>query len=135
MYIDDFPHKAHLARGFSKKLALCEAQNWRCCYCGISFSDDPQSDARATVEHVIPVIAGGLRIWSNEVVACALCNEGRGAMQWWRYFNIVTLRGRRKAYRWGLRQWAKARQRKAAEKAIQGTMQAVVDHFGIKSAV
>jgi 5-methylcytosine-specific restriction endonuclease McrA len=53
--------------------ALCEAQNHRCCYCGL------RSDA-LTFEHVTPLSHGGSNDRSNLVMACEPCNVRRGTM-------------------------------------------------------
>jgi hypothetical protein len=53
--------------------ALCEAQNHRCCYCGV------RSDA-LTFEHVVPASHGGSSDWDNLVMACEPCNGRRGTM-------------------------------------------------------
>jgi hypothetical protein len=112
-----FPYLSHEARGFTKKIAMCEAQNWRCCYCSIPFSDDQRSDAYPTIDHIVPRIAGGRMHWINEAVACALCNKGRGAMRAHRYFEAIALRGRRAAARWGYQQREKRRKEIEAEHA------------------
>lgn len=124
-----FPHKAHETRNFTKRTALCEAQNWRCCYCGIRFSDDVDSDACATIEHVVPIVAGGLMRWLNEVVACRLCNEGRGAMYARSYYQHVVWKGRAKAAKWGRRRRQK---RMAAQRAHvdRRTADAATLHIG-----
>lgn len=99
----DFPIKSTDARGFNKRSALSEAQNHRCCYCGTQLSNHVKDDHpdRATVDHVIPKIAGGHCKWDNEVMACRLCNHGRGAMNAYRYFEAVQQMGRYKAAAWG----------------------------------
>lgn len=97
----DFPIKSTDARGYSKREALSEAQNHRCCYCGEMCKDDAPENDRATVEHVVPKIAGGRANWGNEVMACRLCNSGRGAMRAERYFEAVQEMGRWKAAAYG----------------------------------
>lgn len=58
---------------------LAEAQNWRCCYCGVRMmgvtNDDPTF---ATFEHVVPRSRGGTNLMANLVVACRQCNHERG---------------------------------------------------------
>ena len=112
-----FPHKSHEARGFKKRTCLCEAQNWRCCYCGILFSDDQASDAYPTFEHVVPIVAGGSEFWENEVMACRLCNEARGAMYARNYLQHVIWKGREAAARWGRRRSSKVQSRNAKRRA------------------
>lgn len=122
---DDYPHKAHLSRGFTKRDALLEAQNHRCAYCGIALSLIRHSHDEATVDHVVPRVAGGRPIWSNEVMACRLCNEGRGAMRADKYFQRVLWRGRIKAARYGKRRWMKIRKAK-----FSGTGKIIAPQFG-----
>ena len=64
---------------------LSEAQNHRCCYCGIAFIDiiDPgdwQLPCAPAIEHVVRRCDGGPRCWENEVAACRSCNNTRGAI-------------------------------------------------------
>ena len=63
---------------FKLKQQLSEAQNHRCCYCHVHFSDDRTSPYYATYEHVIPISHGGTNELSNLVVACYTCNITRG---------------------------------------------------------
>jgi|SRR3989344_1486253 len=62
-----------LGRRFFDRLG--EAQNWRCCYCGIrmlnisNFKDEP------TLEHVIPKSKKGPDHPDNLVIACFDCNQ------------------------------------------------------------
>jgi 5-methylcytosine-specific restriction endonuclease McrA len=58
---------------------LSEAQNHRCCYCHVRFSDDRASPYYATLEHVIPISRGGSNNLKNLVVACEACNNIRGS--------------------------------------------------------
>lgn len=111
-----FPYKSHEARDFTKRSCLCEAQNWRCCYCGIVFSDDLDSDAYPSLEHVIPFAANGTAEWVNEVMACTLCNRARGAMRAERYLQFVLWKGREKAARYALRVGSKIQSKNAKER-------------------
>lgn len=102
---DDFPHRyQHETGEFDKRQALLEGQNHRCAYCGTPVHDferkqhDPN---RATIDEVVPRVAGGKCVWSNQVIACRLCNEGRSAMRAERYFEAVLTMGRWKANVWG----------------------------------
>jgi HNH endonuclease len=62
---------------------LCEAQNWRCCYCGEDMTDPPAEGGRghrltdASVEHFIPRTRGCPDAWWNCVAACVRCNSSR----------------------------------------------------------
>ncbi len=55
--------------------ALSEAQNWRCCYCGIRFSDTFYQ--QSTLEHVVPKSKNGDDHPDNLVIACYACNSAR----------------------------------------------------------
>lgn len=110
-FVEDYPHGNVGAKGFQKRAALSEAQNHRCAYCGISTTDVQGRHDSATIDEVVPRIAGGLAIWSNQVMACFLCKQGRGAMWASRYLRHVEWKGREKANRWGRIQHGKARER------------------------
>lgn len=62
---------------------LSEAQNHRCCYCGIRMTEPSGKDDRTrtivTIEHLIPASAGGKTTWETCVAACAGCNSDRGS--------------------------------------------------------
>lgn len=54
---------------------LGEAQNHRCCYCGVVvIYEGKQCRQRATVERVIPGAIGGTYCYANCVLACNRCN-------------------------------------------------------------
>lgn len=93
---DDFPG---LHRDMRKRIALAEAQNWRCAYCWIVMKceADPDDDDALTVDEVVARAAGGTRIWSNQIAACWKCNNGRGSAPAERYAEIVLLHGRARA--------------------------------------
>jgi 5-methylcytosine-specific restriction endonuclease McrA len=96
---------------------LGEAQNWRCAYCGILCHGDHNTDAAASRDHVVPKTVKGASIyalldWANEIMACRLCNNHRGALPARTYFQMVRWKGREKAARWASRRrkrWAKQR--------------------------
>lgn len=116
---EDYPHQSHLTRDYTKRMALSEAQNHRCAYCGIKFRNDVAKNHpdAATIDHVMPRCAGGKAIWSNEVMACHQCNQGRGAMVWQRYFDKVLKSGRDRARSWG--NWQRSQHdRKAAGASV-----------------
>ncbi len=82
---------------------LCEAQNWRCCYCGcVVHPDDNSKDGwdRPSIEHVSPLARGGIRAWENEVMACRVCNNGRARMKPDTYLAKVIEIGRWRAFKW-----------------------------------
>jgi 5-methylcytosine-specific restriction endonuclease McrA len=56
------------------RIRLGEAQNWRCCYCGIALDPDT-----LTIEHVIPL--GVSNEWVNLAAACLPCN-GHSRESW-----------------------------------------------------
>lgn len=72
---------------------LAERQNWRCCYCGVALRDEYGHHDSATIEHLEP--RGSRPRTHNLVIACYLCNNGRGhfvaALE---YYEIVREAGR-----------------------------------------
>lgn len=56
---------------------LAEAQNWRCCYCGVCMA--APDGRRATFEHVLPRSLGGSDLIGNLAISCHDCNNKRGA--------------------------------------------------------
>jgi 5-methylcytosine-specific restriction endonuclease McrA len=68
-------HQKQRKAGWRRQLRerLAEAQNWRCCYCGLRL--EPET---ATLEHVVPYGQGGMTSWDNCVVACSPCNHAVG---------------------------------------------------------
>jgi 5-methylcytosine-specific restriction endonuclease McrA len=62
---------------------LCEAQNHRCCYCGVDMTEHPRErsstwlETDATVEHLEPKCRQGGNTWDNTVAACFKCNSNR----------------------------------------------------------
>lgn len=70
-------------RQFRKLAILCEQQNHRCCYCGVTLVY-PIVDRKfraddASIEHVVAHSLGGLRLYQNEVAACRNCNMMRSS--------------------------------------------------------
>ncbi|HEV2081985.1 MAG TPA: HNH endonuclease signature motif containing protein [Brevundimonas sp.] len=59
------------------RLALAEAQNWRCAYCAVTLDVDPMRPSGATREHVVPRAREGMDRADNLVAACRACNETR----------------------------------------------------------
>lgn len=87
---------------------LCEAQNWRCCYCGIHMEFGRAGEWTpelwkagagivATIEHVTPKVQGGQNKWKNLAAACKLCNNGRSDMDYEKYLRFVLWKGREAA--------------------------------------
>ena len=80
---------------------LSEAQGHRCCYCGICLVDIPRQHNSTTLDHLIPKTVDEWNAEINLVVACKLCNEGRGTMPAASYFDLVSRLGRSEANRLG----------------------------------
>lgn len=57
---------------------LSEAQNHRCCYCGVDMDLRPSKPHGATLEHYQTRSSGGRTNFSNCVAACKTCNHARG---------------------------------------------------------
>lgn len=57
---------------------LAEAQNWRCCYCGVQMGLYQRGPTQATIEHIIPRSLGGPDRPDNYAIACHACNQARG---------------------------------------------------------
>ncbi|MFD4351493.1 HNH endonuclease [Nocardia sp. NPDC058518] len=72
--------------GISRK-ALRKRDGDNCCYCGrlMDFARYPRGTARpdnlATIEHVVPISAGGPHTFANCALACWRCNSSKGARQ------------------------------------------------------
>lgn len=52
--------------------AVGNAYDWRCALCGL-----PVPNAEASIDHVIPIWAGGPHTWANVQLAHQYCNERR----------------------------------------------------------
>lgn len=61
-----------------KRLALYLRDGLACVYCGASVEDE----VRLTLDHLVPVSAGGENSASNLVTCCFHCNSARGARDW-----------------------------------------------------
>jgi len=80
--------------GFERKLAyrtavkvywrtvLSEAQNHRCCWCGVHMTEKRGHENSATIEHITPRSCGGPDDPSNYAVACDRCNNRRKDQPW-----------------------------------------------------
>ena len=63
--------------------ALLEAQNHHCCYCHFEMPEQKHLQTirnEPTKDHVEPRCHGGETVEGNLVMACAQCNQIRGAM-------------------------------------------------------
>lgn len=67
-----------IARNIHMRCRLAEAQNWKCCWCGVECRPEPDHKDSATIEHVQPRSLGGANSWENYAMACAHCNHRRG---------------------------------------------------------
>lgn len=57
---------------------LAEAQNWRCCYCGVRMEGECNAPNAPTFEHIQPLACQGKNLVENLVIACYRCNQRRG---------------------------------------------------------
>lgn len=64
------------------RTTLAEAQNWKCCFCGIVMVEYPNQKNSATIEHVIPSSKGGTNSPKNYAISCNHCNNKRGTLDW-----------------------------------------------------
>lgn len=63
-----------------------ERQRGRCHYCGVAMSRSQHKDYRRfrpTLDHIIPLGAGGEDVEENTVAACYGCNHDKGCMMPW----------------------------------------------------
>lgn len=57
---------------------LSEAQNWKCCWCGIPCTHERGKKDSSTLEHILPKSMGGTDDYENLAMACSRCNSKRG---------------------------------------------------------
>ena len=60
--------------------AILYRDEWHCVYCGADYetlSEAPRHGPTLTLDHVVPVVAGGEWTVGNLVVACHKCNSGK----------------------------------------------------------
>jgi hypothetical protein len=132
--INEAPTKAHWKtkypdNGFQAKLAfasakkvymrvcLAEAQNWRCCWCGVECVPESDKKNSATIEHVTPRSQGGTDHWSNLAMSCNRCNQARGVRPIERFIDIVQ--------KGSFKEYSKADHRAAKAAAIRKLQQQV----------
>ena len=63
------------------KLVVWERDNWTCQHCGVKVEivpEHPFPPHAATVDHVIPLSAGGSNMQGNLVTSCFECNQRKG---------------------------------------------------------
>lgn len=81
----NFPHAEkigvvkNIARRLYVRTRLAEAQNWRCCWCGVKCRPEPGYKNSVTLEHVTPRSEGGSDERDNLAMACHACNSRRGS--------------------------------------------------------
>jgi hypothetical protein len=80
-------------------------------------ADIPSQHNSITLEHLVPKAVDAWNEDINLVVACRLCNQGRGTMLATSYFDLVSRYGRSEAHRLG-RRWQKGDPLRLREKAI-----------------
>ncbi len=74
--------RSHIADGDTIGVAqLGRRDNWRCHLCGGHVPNRPYQarDNDPTIDHLVPVSAGGAHVWSNVALAHNKCNWERGA--------------------------------------------------------
>ena len=64
------------------RTCLAEAQNWKCCFCGVEMVEYPNQSNSATIEHVTPASKGGENSADNYAISCNRCNSNRGDLDW-----------------------------------------------------
>ena len=72
--------------------ALLEAQNHNCCYCHHTMTENKKlrtNRNQPTKEHVEPRCHGGQTVVENLVIACAQCNNIRGAMDAEVFYELI----------------------------------------------
>ena len=70
---------------------LAEAQNWRCCYCGVRMA--ASGNRRATFEHILPRALGGSDLIGNLAISCYSCNNKRGLQMRPEHIELLALLG------------------------------------------
>ncbi len=97
---------------------LAERQNHRCCYCGHSMVRHTHQNRRPTprnamtFDHVEPKSYGGAWGIENMVIACAQCNQIRGNMDAFAFYNLQQKwfrRDRELCRRWHTLPWSTLR--------------------------
>lgn len=76
------------------RLAMYMRDKCRCVYCGkhvVPGAPITLSNA-ATLEHIVPVVAGGSNSYTNLVTCCAFCNDSRGAKTTRRWYAVLRSR-------------------------------------------
>ena len=69
-----------VAKRVHQRTMIAESQNWKCCWCGKTMTEQPNKRNSVTREHIIPKSQGGGEDRSNIAAACNRCNSKRGIM-------------------------------------------------------
>jgi hypothetical protein len=72
----------------TKSVRALIAAATHCAYCNVSFME-----ARATLDHMEPLVRGGAHSLANAAVACLSCNLTKGRMNWAEWQQGLTTRG------------------------------------------
>lgn len=68
-----------------------------CCFCGIRTTNRAPANTALTIDHRIPRSKGGTDDPENLKIACLLCNNGRGDLDFEVYVTLVRQHGRERA--------------------------------------
>lgn len=63
-----------------RRTLLSEAQNHKCCWCGIMTTEERNKKHSSTIEHVECRSCGGSDEFENLAMSCSMCNSNRGSM-------------------------------------------------------
>lgn len=74
--------KKRKAIGKDTKRKVFESQNHKCAYCGVFRKN-------LTVDHVIPLLFGGVNDFSNLVGACYSCNQAKGSLDGYTFYALI----------------------------------------------
>lgn len=92
---------------------LSEAQNHRCCWCGVRMTVKRNKSNSATIEHIIPKCEGGEDHPDNYAVACNKDNNKRGILSVDVYMNCLATGKNPKVY--GQKKYATREERELAK--------------------
>ena len=69
-----------VATNIHTRCRLSEAQNWKCCWCGVQCVPESNQSNSATIEHIQPRSLGGADDPENYAMSCSRCNNKRGTL-------------------------------------------------------
>ena len=96
MSSDAWGYGQNYGRNYRLIHGLCEAQNWRCAYCGVVMQaphETPLDDLHWSVDHYVPRAHGGTSHWENLFAACRRCNQARAHFDPLLFYGIVVKYG------------------------------------------